>query len=380
MKIAIFTDTFYPDVNGVARTFKRFTDYLDMKQISYKIFAPGSHTDEYASSNIHRFKSLSFFLYPECRLSFPNLLQMKTELQNFSPELIHVATPFNIGLCGSYLAKKMKIPLVGSYHTDFGHYLKYYDLQFLSNSLWKYIKWFYKPCQKLFVPSTETLKQLHQHGFTNLELWPRGVDCQLFHPFYDKKAVRQKYGLSKKFLLTYAGRLAPEKDVDILLKVAGSMPEKINNQIDWLVVGDGPLREDIQKKAPFNMRFTGYLEGESLAEVYSASDLFVFPSPTETFGNVVLEALASGTPVIGANAGGVKNIIKPGVMGDLCSPGNIEQFSGSIQQLLASDSKRLQMGLEGRKYALMQKWDKIFDRILWHYSSIIKEQSEQKYA
>lgn len=380
MKIAIFTDTFYPDVNGVARTFKRFTDYLETQQVSYKIFAPDSQADEYTSSNIHRFKSLSFFLYPECRLAFPNLIQMKIELQNFSPDLIHVATPFNIGLCGSHFAKKMRIPLVGSYHTDFGHYLKYYDLQFLSNSLWKYMKWFYKPCQKLFVPSMETLKQLHHNGFTNLELWPRGVDCRLFHPFYDKKAVRQKYGLSKKFLLTYAGRLAPEKDVDTLLKIAGSMPENINNQIDWLVVGDGPLRDDIQKKAPFNMGFTGYLDGKALAEVYSASDLFVFPSPTETFGNVVLEALASGTPVIGANAGGVKNLINPGVTGDLCSPGNIEQFSHSIQKILASESNRLQMGLEGRKYALMQKWDRIFDSILWHYSTLIKEQSKQKYA
>ncbi len=380
MKIAIFTDTFYPDINGVARTLKRFTDYLDTQNISFKIFAPDTHANEYASSQIHRFKSLSFFLYPECRLAFPNLLLIKTELQNFSPDVIHVATPFNIGLCGVYFAKKCKIPLVGSYHTDFEHYLKYYDLEFLSKPLWKYMNWFHKPFQKLFVPSMETFNQLKHNGFTNLEIWPRGVDCQLFHPLYDKKTVRRKYGLSKKFLLTYVGRLAPEKDVNTLLEVSRSLPLEMNNQIDWLVIGDGPLREELQRKAPANMRFTGYLEGRQLAEMYSTSDLFIFPSPTETFGNVVLEALASGTPVIGANAGGVKSIIKPGVTGDLCIPGSIEQFSHSIQQLLANDSRRLQMGWEGRKYALMQKWDKIFENILWHYTTVIKELNGRKYA
>jgi glycosyltransferase involved in cell wall biosynthesis len=380
MKIAIFTDTFFPDINGVARTLKRFTDYLDTQHISYKIFAPDSNADEYASSHIHRFKSLSFFLYPECRLAFPNLLQIKTELQNFSPNIIHVATPFNIGLCGVYYAKKFKIPLVGSYHTDFEHYLKYYDLQFLTKSLWKYMNWFHKPFRKLFVPSIETFNQLQNKGFANLEIWSRGVDCELFHPFYDKKTVRNKYSLTKKYLLTYVGRLAPEKEVHSLPEILKSMSDEMRNQIDWLVVGDGPLREDLQKKAPSNMRFTGYLEGQSLAEVYSASDLFVFPSTSETFGNVVLEALASGTPVIGANAGGVKNIIKSGVTGDLCSPGNVEQFSRSIERILTNDGKRLHMRLEGRKYALMQKWDRIFACILWHYTSVIEEQNGQKHA
>jgi glycosyltransferase involved in cell wall biosynthesis len=176
------------------------------------------------------------------------------------------------------------------------------------------------------------------------------------------------------------GRLAPEKEVHSLPEILKSMSDEMRNQIDWLVVGDGPLREDLQKKAPSNMRFTGYLEGQSLAEVYSASDLFVFPSTSETFGNVVLEALASGTPVIGANAGGVKNIIKSGVTGDLCSPGNVEQFSRSIERILTNDGKRLHMRLEGRKYALMQKWDRIFACILWHYTSVIEEQNGQKHA
>jgi glycosyltransferase involved in cell wall biosynthesis len=380
MKIALFTDTFYPDINGVARTLKRLTDYFDDQDITFKVFAPTTSSNEYVSDNIHRFKSLSFFLYPECRLAFPNLVQLKNELQQFSPDLIHVATPFNIGLCGVYYAKKLHIPLVGSYHTDFDHYLKYYDLQFFSKVVWKYMNWFHSPFKKLFVPSMETLQQLKRRQFKHLEIWPRGVDCQLFHPHYDQLTIREHYNISKKYLLTYVGRLAPEKDVKTLLGVAKSLPPEVNEQIQWMIVGDGPLREEMEKDAPANMMFTGYLNGERLAEVYGASDLFVFPSPTETFGNVVLEALASGTPVIGADSGGVKSIIQNDKTGILCKSSNVQEFTNAVVELLTHDRKRKQMALEGRQFALSQKWDVIFDNLLMHYSSVMNEQKGQKYA
>lgn len=380
MKIAIFTDTFYPDINGVAGTLKRLTTYFEDQNIDFKIFAPDSNSNDYCSTNIHLFKSRSFFLYPECRIAFPNLLQIKSELQLFSPDIIHVATPFNIGLCGIYFSKKLNIPLVGSYHTNFDHYLHYYDLHFLSKIHWKYMLWFHRTCRKLFVPSTETFLQLKHHGFSNLELWPRGVDCQLYHPYYDKNAVQCHYSTQGKYLLTYVGRLAPEKDIKTLFAVAKSIPAEINEKLHWLIVGDGPLREELQAQAVANMTFTGYLYGKSLAEVYSASDLLVFPSPTETFGNVVLESLASGTPVIGAKSGGVKNIIKAGITGDLCKPGNVQEFRDAIIQILTDDGLREQMGNAGRDYALTQRWDRIFENLTWHYTNVIEEQNGQKYA
>ncbi|MFJ7729064.1 glycosyltransferase family 4 protein [Neobacillus sp. NPDC097160] len=382
MKIAIFTDTFYPDINGVARTLKHFTNYLEKQNISYKVFAPDSeaNANEYISSHISRFKSWSFFLYPECRLAFPNLFRIKSELEAFSPDIIHVATPFNMGLCGIYLAKKLSIPLVGSYHTDFDYYLKFYDLQFFSKILWKYMKWFHKPFKKLFVPSQETFTQLHRRGFANLEIWPHGVDCQLFHPHYDKQAIREKRGVTKKYLLTFVGRLAPEKDVKTLMTAAKSLPAKINEQIQWLVVGDGPLREELEVDAPTNMTFTGYVTGVELAEIYSASDLFVFPSPTETFGNVVIEALASGTPVITANSGGVKNIIKQGATGYLCETGNAAAFADAIFKLLENEGLRSQFAREGRDYALAQSWDAILSQLLWHYQSVFEDTNIEKYA
>lgn len=380
MKIALFTDTFYPDINGVARTLKRFTDYLCEQNIEVKIFAPSNKSEEYVSAQIHRFKSASFFLYPECRFAFPNYFQIMAELETFKPDIIHVATPFNLGISGVYCAKKLNIPLVGSYHTDFDQYLQFYDLKFLSKILWKYMTWFHSPFKKIFVPSIETLQQLQKQDFTNLEIWPRGVDCQLFHPYYDKLSFRKKYAINKKFLLMYAGRLAPEKNAELLLAAAKSLPSYLNENIQWLIVGDGPMREQLQASAPENMMFTGYLEGPQLAEVYSASDLFIFPSPTETFGNVVLESLASGTAVIGANAGGVKSIIQDGVTGHLCEPGNVEAFSESITNLLINPKQRAQLELKGREYALTQKWDEIFNNLVRHYDSVIGDSQEIRYA
>jgi glycosyltransferase involved in cell wall biosynthesis len=380
MRIAIFTDTFAPDVNGVARTLKRFTDYLEANGYEYRVFAPLSTNESRFSSHIHRFASLPFFLYPECRLALPNMLQLKAELQRFKPDLIHVATPFNIGLCGLHYAKKFNIPIVGSYHTDFDQYLEYYDLQFFSKFLWKYMHWFHKPLRKIFVPSIETMEQLKRKGFSNIRIWGRGVDCNLFHPNYSAQQVRDQFQIKEKFILSYVGRLAPEKDIETLMNISIQLPENMRSQIHWLIVGDGPSKEEMVKNAPDNMTFAGYLNGEDLAKIYASSDLFIFPSPTETFGNVVLEALATGTPVIGANSGGVKNIISENVTGYLCEPKHVDQFQQAIIHLLENNTLRLKMGENARKYALSQTWDQIFEGLLKDYEDALIENNHIRYA
>jgi glycosyltransferase involved in cell wall biosynthesis len=308
------------------------------------------------------------------------MLQLKAELQRFKPDLIHVATPFNIGLCGLHYAKKFNIPIVGSYHTDFDQYLEYYDLQFFSKFLWKYMHWFHKPLRKIFVPSIETMEQLKRKGFSNIRIWGRGVDCDLFHPNYSAQQVREQFQIKEKFILSYVGRLAPEKDIETLMNISIQLPENMRSQIHWLIVGDGPSKEEMVKNAPENMTFAGYLSGEDLAKIYASSDLFIFPSPTETFGNVVLEALATGTPVIGANSGGVKNIICENVTGYLCEPKHIDQFQQAIIHLLENNTLRLKMGDHARKYALSQTWDQIFEGLLKDYEDALIENNQIRYA
>lgn len=380
MKIAIFTDTYEPDVNGVAVTLKHYTNFLEAKGIEYIVFAPEHKDAERFASQIHRFKSLPFYLYPECRLALPNMFKMKAELQRFKPDIIHIVTPFNIGYFGIRYAKKLNIPVVGSYHTNFDKYLEYYNLQFLAKFIWRYMRWFHKPLQRIFVPSYDTIEQLRRKGFTNLRIWPGGVDCELFHPGYSREKIREKYKIKEDYILSFVGRLAPEKDIATLMNIAERLPQPLKDKVHWLIVGDGPSKTEMMEQAPNNMTFTGFLNGTDLAEVYSVADIFVFPSATETFGNVVIESLASGSPVIGANSGGVKNLIRPNETGFLCEPKNVAQFVHSISMMIENDTLRTAMSENARAFAMTQTWEAIFERLLEDYEEVLLEIQYAMYA
>lgn len=379
MKIAFFTDTFTPQVNGVALTFQRFAEYLNRMGIDYRFFIPEIEEEPY-SSQIFRFTSLPFFLYPECRFALPNFIYIKKELEKFQPDLIHIATPFNMGLTGIAYGKKLNIPMVGSYHTHFDRYLEYYHLQFLSKFIWKYIGLFHRPFHRTFVPSIETKKELERKGLSNVYIWSRGVDCNMFHPYFSSSRVKEKYIIKAPFVLSYVGRLAPEKDLDILMRVAHQLPQEIKEMVHWIIVGDGPLFQELKRAKPNNMAFTGYLKGQQLAEIYAVSDIFVFPSTTETFGNVVLEANACRTAVIGARAGGVQEIIHHEKTGILCEPRNIESFVRAICHLIAHPSHLEKMGREARKFALSRTWDTIFSNLLLQYEEVIEQNRHVKAA
>ena len=371
MKIAIFTDTFWPDVNGVAVTLKHYTEYLDKKGIDYIVFAPQSKQEDRFNSQVLRFKSMPFYLYPDARLALPNTFRMKSELLKFKPDLIHIVTPFNLGYFGLRYAKKLGIPVVGSYHTYFDKYLEYYNLQFLTNVIWKYMIWFHRPMRKIFVPSEDAKEQLIKKGFLNVEVSPGGVDCNLFRPDYSKDEVRNRYSIEEPYILSFVSRLAPEKDVDTLMEISHRLPDNMKNKVHWLIVGDGPAKETMMKKAPKNMTFTGFLSGESLAKVYSAADLFVFPSATETFGNVVIEALASGTPVIGSKAGGVQILVSHNHNGLLCEPKQVDQFVNAIVSLINDDERRKSFSENARNFALTQSWESVFDRLLEDFEAVL---------
>ncbi|MEH6931170.1 glycosyltransferase family 4 protein [Bacillus sp. JJ783] len=380
MRVAIFTDTFTPQVNGVAKTLERLTKYFQKENIAYSVFAPQHTAEDNFVANVNTMRSIPLtILYPECRFAFPTP-RIKRELLAFKPDIIHIATPFNMGLCGLYYAKKLNIPVVGSYHTDFDAYLHYYKIEFLSSMLWNYLKWFHSHMQKNFVPSPETLHQLKKKGFQQLYIWGRGVDCTLFHPTYNKDLFRKKYNITAKYILSYVGRLAPEKDIDTLQTLIQTT-NKERDDIHWLIAGDGPLAKGLHENVPkTNVTFTGYLQGTNLAEVYASSDLMVFPSTTETFGNVVLESLACGTPVIGANSGGVKNIIKDEKTGFLCEPKNEDSFLSSIYELLNNEEMRKQMSQDAHSYAATKSWDEISSDLLMHYDDVIQSRKAEMLA
>lgn len=384
MKIAIFTDTYFPQVNGVAKTLYRFTNYLEQNQQSYQIYSPT--TNNYpAMDSSQPFPSFPFFFYPECRTVIANPKKIESSLQAFQPDIIHIATPYMMGLYGLFAAKKLMIPVVSSYHTHFDQYLKYYHASWLSPLLWKYLKWFHQSTETIFVPSQETLNKLQSFGFDSLHIWGRGIDCDLFQPSHlAQTEIRKRFNIEEEFILLYVGRLAPEKDLQTLARVMDNLSSEMNSRIHWVLVGDGPNKKEWEEKAKEqgNLTVTGYIKGEELANIYAAADLFVFPSFTETFGNVVLEALACGTPAIVANQGGVTEIVHHQKTGIICERENELAFSMAICELLLNNGRRTEMGMEARKYALSQSWDRIFHQLVNGYEEVINDtnQWKQKYA
>lgn len=376
MRIAVFSDTFVPQVNGVALTLKRWTDYLSLQGADCKLFVPTAPEPVYEDL-VCRMASIPFWAYPEYRFAIPNLLRIRQELSQFKPDIVHIATPFNVGLAGMSAAQKLRIPIVASYHTHFDQYLESYWLPFAHSVYWSYMKWFHRNCRAVFAPSQETIHLLKSKGLSNIELWSRGVDCGRFTPEKRFGFVREFYGIKEKYLLLFVGRLAPEKDLDLLLQLMHRLPDRIRSEVHWLVVGDGPMMEYGRKEAPPNVTFTGYRSGEELAELYAASDLFVFPSATETFGNVVLEAAASGLPAIVADRGGVTEIAQHGLTGLHAQAGNVDSFLAALTDWFDEPAKWQNFRTAAREYAESRTWDSAMDFIYTRCKQIVEAESPE---
>ncbi|MCX7842715.1 MAG: glycosyltransferase family 1 protein [Clostridia bacterium] len=375
MRIAYFTDTYLPQINGVTNTLEKLGNYLSANGIEHMFFAP-HYPETYNNApekNVRRFKSVNFPLYPECRLSIPLYHNMSNLVDSFNPDIIHITTPMGIGLMGLRYAGERGIPVVSSFHTNFDAYLKYYKLEYFEDIAWNFFRWFHGFSRLNFCPSMDTLKTLEAKGIENLRIWSRGIDTKKFSPVNRDNELRKRLGGSNKTLFLYVGRLAAEKDLDILMQSILQTNELHPGEAVFVLVGDGPYAEDLKKMAPDNVVFTGYKKGQELAAIYASCDVFAFPSSTETFGNVVLEAMASGTPVIAVNSGGVKDSIIHEYNGLLCRPRDSQSFTAAISTMLQNKEQIDRMSSNALEYTKSKSWDRIFSSLVADYSSVISE-------
>lgn len=366
MKIAYFTDTLFPQVNGVTNTLGRLDAYLDRKSIRHMFFAP-EYPEKYKEENaekIKRFKSVSLPIYPECRLSIPSYGPLCRAADKFRPDLVHLVTPLGIGRMGLKYARERGIPIVSSFHTYFDAYLKYYRLEYLEDAIWSYFKWFHSFSDINFCPSADTMKVLGEKGVKDLRIWSRGIDAEKFSPDLKNAGIRRRFDADGKLLFLYVGRVAAEKDLDVLLECMNNINALHPGKAVFVITGDGPYSAHMKKSSPANTHFTGYLRGRELAEMYASCDVFVFPSSTETFGNVVLEAMASGLPVVAADAGGVKDSVLHEYDGFLCKAGNAMSFTKAMESFIRLPGLAAAMGARARQQTLCRTWDSIFDALL----------------
>jgi len=375
MRIAYFTDTYLPQINGVSNTLKKLGDYLNGRDIKHMFFAPRFNEEVVSSDNspVARFKSISLPFYPECRLAIPSYANLCRIADKFKPDIIHLTDPLGIGLAGLRYGRDRGIPIVSSFHTNFDVYLKYYNLEYLEGIVWGLFKWFHGFSELNFCPSYDTWEVLKSKGIENLRIWSRGIDTSTFSPNYRSMNIRYHLNAEDKIIFLYVGRLAAEKDLDILMESIDIVNSSHADKVQFVFVGDGPYAKQMKEHSNDNVVFTGYLKGPELSTIYASSDVFVFPSSTETFGNVVLEAMTSELPVIAVNSGGVKDNVINDYNGLMCPPRNAISLAEAIIKLAESKQLIESLATNAREHAGTKSWSYIFDQLVRDYSSVLEK-------
>jgi glycosyltransferase involved in cell wall biosynthesis len=353
-KIAHFTDTF-EEINGVALSLRRQAELAQKNGKSLTIITCGKE-ENCRAPGLRIFEAIGCYPLPEyedLKLFFPPFLKILSYCYGERFTAVHSATPGPLGLAALGVARILKIPVVGTYHTELPEYARYLtDDPLLEEWCWKYMIWYYRQLDKVYVPSREIQDMLTAKGLPEekISLYYRGVDLNRFHPEKRNGIWQDRYGLPDGINLLYVGRISKEKNLLILDKVLSRLTETAT-PIHLIFVGDGPLLGTLREKMQgLPCLFTGYLTGEELAQAYASSDLFLFPSKTDTFGNVVLEAQASGLPVIVTEAGGPKENILPGKSGLVVNGDDPEEWIRVIRELVADSDRLKEMGRAARDF------------------------------
>jgi phosphatidylinositol alpha 1,6-mannosyltransferase len=374
LRVAIFTGNYAHIQDGVSLTLNRLVNHLEGHGIPVIIFGPScDYPALRAKGEFHQIPSVALPVRSEYRLSLYMPSVYEDRLKEFNPTLIHIASPDFLGLWGLRYARRNNIAAVSSYHTHFPNYLKYYRLQAFEPLLWKYLRWFYSKCDRLFVPSQSMLDTLRHMDVDNgLAIWSRGVDTDRFSPVHRSDEWRHNHGISSEDTsVLFLSRLVWEKDLGTVIEVCNHLINKHGN-VKVIIAGDGPARKQMERRLPGAI-FTGFVSGIDLYRVYANSDLFFFPSETETFGNVTLEALSSGVPAVVAKAVGSSSIVLDRKNGFLVEPGDRKGFEFCLSELISNPEHRHEMSRNARDWAMSFTWEKVMDRLVNDYRQVLDE-------
>jgi glycosyltransferase involved in cell wall biosynthesis len=370
LRVALVTSSYNFIADGVALTLNRLVGWLGAHGVEVKVFAPTGPKPALAhEGELISVPSWPLPGRPEYRLAFGLGGHARRALLEFKPDLIHIAVPDLLGRAALKLAQKHGIPAVASYHTRYETYLRHYwYLARLERPLKRYLRWFYGQVQEVYVPSRSVGEALLADGLRdNFKPWPRGIDTTRFSPDKRSSAWRERYGIGPEgVVVLHVSRLVREKRLDTLTRAF----RRISEPHRAVIVGDGPDRDYAQQASPKAI-FTGFLGGEDLAAAYASSDVFVFPSDSESFGNVTLEAMASGLPCVCANATGSRSLVVAGETGYLAPASNPGAFADLISRLVRDGTLRQRMGQAARTRALSFSWDETMAMMLGYYRALL---------
>jgi glycosyltransferase involved in cell wall biosynthesis len=375
MRISLVTDTYLPEINGVTTVLARMRDGLRIRGHAVQVIAPRYPTPGPDDAEVVRRPSIPCPGYANVRLSWPESPQVRHGLRRFAPDLVHVVTEGPLGAIGRRWALRNGRALVTSFHTDFPRYAARYVGPWIVPLVNRHLQRFHQPAAHTQTPSAATRAELLALGIPRPVVWGRGVDTAQFAPARRSAARRQEAGVGDRLLLLHVGRLAVEKDVDTLVSAFRLAHQRLGDQVAFAVAGDGPKRAAVREGLPF-ARHYGFLERNTLADLFADADLFVFPSPTETCGLVALEAMSAGLPVIASDQGGVQENVRSGLNGLLVSAGNAEAFAEAIHWLTRDASQREAMAQAARAFAVARDWEHELDALVPLYVAAVAAPAE----
>ncbi|AQW55106.1 glycosyltransferase family 4 protein [Streptomyces violaceusniger] len=380
MRVAIVTESFPPDINGVAHCTLQTADHLHRRGHHPLVIAPAGppggappaaaggppesqgELDRSHPYPVIRIPSLPLPGYPQVRVALPSR-KLAAAITSHHSDVVHLASPFVLGARGMTAALRLRIPALAVYQTDLGSYARTY-LGAGENAAWRRIRAVHTAADRTLAPSTASARDLEEHGVPRIRLWPRGVDTERFHPSRRDLELRRSLAPGGELIVGYIGRLAPEKNVELLAPLS-QLPG-----VQVVVVGDGPSEPALRAAMP-TARFLGRRTGNDLARVFASLDVFAHTGPQETFCQTVQEAQASGVPVVAPAAGGPLDLIDHGRTGLLVPPGDATEVTDAVSLLSADAKLRAALGHAGREAVEGRTWAAIGDQLIDHYTEVL---------
>ncbi|WP_434701587.1 glycosyltransferase family 4 protein [Pseudomonas sp. D1-36] len=365
LHVTLVTETFAPEINGVANTLGRLHDGLRARGHRVELIRPRQAGDQGLTSDDQLLLCRGWPLpgYPGLQWGQASIHKLLRRWKRHRPDVLYIATEGPLGLSALRAARRLGISVVSGFHTNFQQYTQQYGLGLLSRGLTHYLRWFHNRSSLTLVPSVSQRLELERRHFERVALLSRGVDSHLFHPAKRSAALRKSWGLDDDAIaVLHVGRLAPEKNLALLKRSFDTLRSAFaTRQIKLVIVGDGPQRLALEQQLPEAI-FCGAQRGEALAAHYASGDVFVFPSLTETFGNVVLEALASGLGVVSYDQAAAAQHIRHGYNGVLAMPGDEEAFCDAARWLLEEPEALRCVRLNARQHASRQGWGAVIEQ------------------
>ncbi len=369
MRIAYFCATLRAGQDGVTRVIQQMVQ--GALERGCEVLAIGaSISDGPQPVPVFRVPSVALPMHRAYRLALPGYRSFAPLLRTFEPDILHINSPCTLGFSALKYARHFGLPIVGTYHTHFPAYPRYYSLAALEGLAWTLTRRLYNALDRTFVPTLPILRELQEHGLCHLQHLPNGVDVAAFNPRHRSALWRQRVGGSGKPVVLFVSRLVWEKDLRVLAEAYQTLRQR-RDDFQMVIVGDGHARADLEAMMP-GARFLGHQRGSALSESYASSDIFVFPSTTETFGLVTLEAMASGLAPVAARAGGATAIIEEGKSGLLAERRSAADLAAKVAWLLDHPDERRRVSHQAVRRAEGFGWERLLRRLFDSYQEIVE--------